>query len=60
MKQEVKLTPGFPRKGIFFEDLRADMSQSVETQLDVVETWLTVVRLKVDDPYFLIPKKYLS
>ena len=42
-----------------FEDLRMHMSQSVETQLDAVETWL-IVRLKADDPYFQIPKKYFS
>ena len=31
MRQEAKFDPGFPRKGVFFEDLRAHMSQSVET-----------------------------
>ena len=31
------------------------MIHDVETQLDVVETWLKV-RLKADDPYFQIPE----
>ena len=47
------------RKTTLFEDLRPHMCQSVETYLDVVETWL-IVRLKPDVPYFQIPKKYLS
>ena len=59
VRQEVKLNPGSAGKVLFFEDLGAHMSQSVETELDVVETWL-IVRLKADVPYFQIPKKYLS
>ena len=43
------------QKSTFFEDLGAHMSQSVETELDVVETWL-IVRLKADVPYFQIQK----
>ena len=61
MRQEVKLTldARIWEKSTLFQDLRAHMSQSVETELDVVETWL-IVRLKADVPYFQIPKKYLS
>ena len=40
-----------------FEEFRTHMLQSVEKYLDVVGTWLKV-RLKADDPYFQIRKKY--
>ena len=42
-----------------FEDSGTHMAQSVEKYLDVVGTWL-IVRLKADDPYFQILKKYWS
>ena len=39
----------------FYTLLKAYMFQSVESYLDVVGE-LLMVRLKADDPYFLIPK----
>ena len=52
---EARIRPKRP----FFDDLGAHMFQSVETELEVVETWL-IVRLKADVPYFQIPKQNLS
>ena len=59
MRQEVKLLYSNLTEGGLFEDFEPHMFQSVEKYLDVVGTWL-IVRLKADDPYFQILKKYWS
>ena len=58
MRQEAKLVYRKGYKTPLFEDFRTHMFQSVEKYLDVLGTWL-IVRLKTEDPYFQMLKKYL-